>query len=159
MFPDQGPSPSTPGTEIKNARQIAFEDLDNLLKKKSQQILRYGTPLSGHLLFRHQLVHSFFKIQAKRPGEVRRKLALQVAQVHGRGEFTARWIVKWEKLWICSQTIPSRITGSNGNEIISLFEDEGFLMAVREHMEQAGDSKLSSHNIVLRCKERGRAWS
>jgi len=138
-LPAGGPGEAVIAEEMerKNLAE-AIKDLGFLLAKRTEQIKRYGGELTGHLLFRHQLVHSFFLIQKKYKGR-RRALALQVANSCGRGHHTARMIILWERSWRDNRTIPTRRAGSNGNQVKSIFEDEDILLAVREYMEKSGD--------------------
>ena len=146
-LPTRGPGEAVIAEEMRKKNLAeAIRDLGFLLSKKNEQVKRYGGELTGHLLFRHQLVYSIFLIQ-KKCKERRRALALQVAHSCGRGHHTARMIILWEKSWRENRIIPTRRVGSNGNQVRSIFEDEDVLLTVREHMEKSGDGKSLSNTI------------
>jgi len=146
-LPTGGPGEEVIAKEkkMKNLAE-AIKDLESVLAKRSEQVKRYGGELTGHLLLRHKLVHSFFLIQKKCRGG-RRALALQVANSYGRGHHTARMIVLWERSWTENRTIPARRTGSNSNRVKSIFEDEDILLTVREYMEKSGDGTVLPSTI------------
>ena len=64
-------------------------------------------------------------------------------QTPGRGQWLARQIVKWEKSWIASRTIPDGRAGGNKGNVKSWLEDEGFLLFTKEWIGQTKESKTT----------------
>ncbi|PUU74409.1 hypothetical protein B9Z19DRAFT_1133334 [Tuber borchii] len=143
----------------KKNLEEATKELGHLSTRKSEQVRRYGGELTGHLLLRYQLVHSFYLIQKKCKAGWR-AMALQVANSCGHGYHTARMIIHWERSWREKRIIPARRIGSNGNQVRSIFEDEDILLAVREYMEKSGEG-LTSRKLaeVINCYVKNRAAS
>lgn len=131
----------------RNERTDALNKLECLLRRKSDQIERFGEGgLKGHLLKRYEMVHAFLLAQKKQPDGNRKEVALSVAYAFGRGEHTARWIIRWKRVWIGSSTIPAAESyGKNRQKqwaLESLFCDERLQLAIREHISSAKDGKL-----------------
>ena len=140
--------------QLLQARAVALDDLAILLRRKTDQIAKFGVGgLKGHLLRRYEMVYSFLQAQKKRPNEPRKVVALAVAHSFGRGEHTAMWIIRWEKLWVQNEDIPASKGRSSAAykrwQLESLFCDEGLQLEIRSYLEQAKDGMAQ----VLDIKE------
>ena len=78
--------------------------------------------------------------QLKYPNMPRKKAAQNTATGWGRSKHTAANIIRWEKSWIKTRTIISSQRGKHAKSQ-SMLNDEGTSIAVREYLEEAGDSK------------------
>ena len=111
-----------------------------LLQRKKDQVTLHGKEgITGHLRKRYDLVQIFLELQKKRAKVPRRQLALQVAEVVGRGMYTARKIVQWELEFIEKGYITPSSIGRNANKVESLLEDEGVALALRNYLARAGE--------------------
>jgi hypothetical protein len=124
-------------------RAIGLQNLQTLLRRKTDQKAKFGTEgLRGHLLKRYEMVHAFLLAQKKTPDLTRRTVALNVAHCFGRGEFTARNIIKWENSWIRDGAIPQAKIGGNKHHVLeSLLNDEGLQLAIRQYAMSLKDGK------------------
>jgi hypothetical protein len=125
-------------------RKVALNDISELLRKKTARIAKFGPEgLYGHLLKRYEMVHAFLLIQQKNSSTQRQVLALQIAHAFGRGSYTTRAIVQWERSWVAQSYIPAGQHGKAGSKrrwaMESLFEDEGLHLAIREYASGVKD--------------------
>lgn len=95
---------------------------------------------STHDLDRYFQVFQFMNWQLKHPDLPRKKAALNTATGWGRGKHTAENIIRWEKSWIKTRTIVTSMRGKHAKSQ-SMLNDEGTLIAVREYIDGAGESK------------------
>lgn len=81
------------------------------------------------------MVQSFLWLQHNKhkdnPGKDRRDLACIVSQNFRRRHHTGRKIIKWERSWIASRTIPETKAGSHKYNT-SWMEDEDLIMSIKE---------------------------
>jgi hypothetical protein len=125
--------------DYREARKVGVEQLEKLLKSKKMSWLPQN-------LDRHRAVLGFMKYQlSRRPGETREEMAVSVARYHHRGVYFARKIVYWEGLFLKGEKITEGKRGCH-SKTRSWFNDEGVLLAAREWIATAGESK---HPIVL----------
>ena len=82
--------------------------------------------------------------QLRQPGLTRKEAAANAATGFGWGKHTARQISLWEQDWICSRSILHSSRGRHAKAVCML-EDEGTLTAVREYLQEAGESKFPSY--------------
>ncbi|RPB00565.1 hypothetical protein L873DRAFT_1788936 [Choiromyces venosus 120613-1] len=134
--------------KLRSQQVPALKKLATLLRRKCDQIARFGVGgLRGHLLRRYEMVHAFLHAQLKRPNDTRKSVALAVAHTFGRGEYTARWIIRWEPEWISNSTIPAAEGhGKASNKwwvLESLFCDEGLQLLIRDYVSSAKDGITS----------------
>ena len=134
-------SSSISDEQPKNCRQNAQKELEDLLRLKVIMKDKFGpNGLQGARLRRYELVRSFFWAREKSPEKSRKDVALQVANSFNRGEHTARKILIWEQQWVIKREIePTRCTASVN--AVSMLEDNGVLLAAREYISGAGESK------------------
>ncbi|KAA8907993.1 hypothetical protein FN846DRAFT_1021166 [Sphaerosporella brunnea] len=119
---------STPAISSDELKKIKREAAIKSIKKKIES--KKG--MNGQNLMRHQAVLGFLQIQrAKKLGESREHLALQVARCFGKGIYFARRIVSWEREWLEDGAIPEGKRGCY-TKTKSWFKDEGVEQAVRE---------------------------
>jgi hypothetical protein len=123
------------------SRRQARKDIEDLLRLKTKMKEKFGTERPhGATFHRYELVRSFFWAEQNSPYLSRKELALQVAHSFNRGGHTARKILIWEKQWVMNREIePHKHSSSSG--LVSLLDDEGVLLATREYISGAGDSK------------------
>ena len=128
--------------QIHDNQQVkALEDLNRLLKLVTEQEKQYGDRLSPHSNFyrRHLMVQQFLHTQLQtQSSSTRRAMALTVAQSFGRGMFTARNIVRWEKSWVSIREIPERKERDDGD---SWMYDEDVNDAIKKFVRIQGDRK------------------
>ncbi len=85
------------------------------------------------------MVQQFFQPQlTPQPSPKRQTLSFNVARAFGRGNSTARNIVRWEKEWVSSQKIPER---KKREDFDSWMYDGDLNDAMREFVRMKGDSK------------------
>lgn len=107
----QNPTTNPPRPDNKQAGKLALADLKKLLSSSA------GTRMKPQHRRRHEAVRSFLSLQhseKKTPlfQETRRKvLAGWAARCHGGGQRFAREIIKWEKSWIATRSIPESQRG------------------------------------------------
>lgn len=123
----------------------ALEDLEKLLRLKTEQIRKYGRilPPGSDFFRRHCMVKSFLYIQKQTTGKTRREMADVVATTFNRRRHTGKMIVKWERQWVKDRIIPESRAGKH-KACLSLLEDEGILCAVRDFAKTQGEGKSSS---------------
>lgn len=129
----------------KMARRLALEDLERLLKLKTEQVKKYGHVLSpqGDFYRRHLMVRSFLWMQEQKdklPKKDRRGIAGMVAASFNRRSWTGRKIVRWERHWMTNRTIPESKAGKH-RACLSWLEDEGVLCAVRDFAKTQGEGQ------------------
>jgi hypothetical protein len=102
---------------------------------------KFGTERPHGATFRrYEFVGSFLWAEQNSPYLTRKELALQVARSFNRGGHTARKILIWEKQWVMNREIePHKHSSSSG--LASLLDNEEVLLAAREYIFGAGDSK------------------
>lgn len=125
-----------------------------MLRRKSDQVLRFGAGgLKGHLLKRYEMVYAFLRSQKKSSERTRKDTALAVVNSFGRGEHTARWIIKWEREWIANSTIPAAEGYGRSSEkrwiFESLFFDEELQLLLQDYVSRAKDGKSYSTTIYI----------
>lgn len=114
-----------PATEINDEkRERAIHDLDKLLKSKD------SGGLSGPALQRHQMVLGFLNAWHLKRKQTRKRVALDVAEIYGKGTYVAEMIIRWERSWIETRTIPHDRRGHHTHLRCSL-NDEGLLCCLR----------------------------
>lgn len=94
---------------------------------------------------RHESVLSFLNLQYSQKGtpieDVRRgTLASMASKMSGKGGWFAKQIVKWEKSWIASRTIPEGKQGCKAN-LSTWLRDEGLQIFVRSWIGKERNSK------------------
>jgi hypothetical protein len=125
------------------ACHLALEDLERLLKLKTEQVKKYGHVLfpQGDFYRRHLMVRSFLWMQEQKdklPKKDRRGIAEMVAASFNRRSWTGRKIVRWERHWMKNRTIPESKAGKH-RACLSWLEDEGVLCAVRDFAKTQGE--------------------
>jgi hypothetical protein len=93
-----------------------------------------------------QVLH-FLNWQLKRPELPRKTAALNCATGFGRAKHVAERILRQERTWVQTRTISH---GNRGKHIkaICMLEDEGTMIAVREYLENSGESIVSPSLVV-----------
>lgn len=89
---------------------------------------------------RYFQVLQFMNWQLKDPDLPRKTAALKTAIGWGRGKHVAANIIRLEKSWIKTRSIALSQRGKHAKSQ-SMLNDEGTLIAVREYLEGAGESK------------------
>jgi hypothetical protein len=132
----------------RNEREAAIKSIKKKIESKK-------AGMNGQNLMRHQAVFAFLQIQrAKKLGETREHLALQVARCFGKGIYFARRIVTWEREWLEDGAIPEGRRGCY-TKTKSWFKDEGVEQAVREWLSgRSGDGTFSG--AFSRSRSHGR---
>lgn len=134
---------------LKQARQDAAIDLNNLLWLKTEQKKKYGFILSSkpNLLRRHLLVQAFFNLQAlklEKPEKFHKKrcpdVAIMVANTYGARGGTTRSIVNWENTWVKQRLIPETLAGKHKHKF-SWMDDEELIFKAQEYIKAQGDSE------------------
>ena len=82
-----------------------------------------------------QFLHTQLQTQSS---STRQTMALTVAQSFGRGMFTARNTVRWEKSWVSKRKIPKRKERNDGDLWIY---DENVNDAIKKFVKTQGDRK------------------
>ena len=122
-----------------------MSDLHRILRLKRQR------PFFQQDLERYQQVLHFMNWQLKQPCLTRKEAAVNTAIGFGKGKHVARQIPLRERDWICNRTILHSNRGRHAKAVCML-EDEGTLRAVREYLEEAGESKSHWH-ILYRQRQ------
>lgn len=123
--------------EGKGTRDTARKELVQKLKSKRAQ-------LTGQNLTRHLAVLQFMnyaeQMKEKDQRESRAAMALTVARCFNRGKTFSEKLVSWERGWIRERQIPE---GKQGcfSKSKSWFNDEGVMLAAREYLSEAGESR------------------
>jgi len=131
--PAEGPS----NVEGEKRRDLAKRDLEQKLKSKRTQMTK-----QNHT--RHIAVLQFMnyqeRIQESGHRESRVTMALNVSRCFNRGIWFAKKLVTWERNWIDERCIPD---GKQGcfSKTKSWFNDEGVMLAARDYLSGAGESK------------------
>jgi hypothetical protein len=122
-------------------RRDPQKEIEDLLRLKTKMIAKFGPDgLQGATLRRYELVQSFFWAEQQAPHLTRKEIALQVANSFNQGEHTARKILTWEKQWVTKREIEPTKHSLSAHSV-SILDDEGALLAAREYISGAGDSK------------------
>lgn len=126
----------------------AMEELKKLLNSAKSKNLNDQSKL------RHESVLMFLELQHSKHGkplEDNRRMVLAgiASRAKGKGEWFARHIVKWEKSWIASRTIPEGRIGCKGN-LNSWLKDEGLLLFVREWIGKSKDGTCDK-SMTVHC--------
>jgi hypothetical protein len=135
------PAEVPPNVEGEKRRDLAKKDLEKKLKSKRTQMTK-----QNHT--RHLAVLQFMnyqeQIQESSQRESRAVMAMNVSRCFNRGHYFAKKLVTWERSWIDKRCIPN---GKQGcfTKTKSWFNDEGVMLAAREYLSGAGESK-SSHS-------------
>lgn len=128
-----------------NSNKLGKRDLTRALKLKRRRP-------HGQGLDRYLQVLQFMNWQLKYPEITRKEAAINVAIGFGRGYHVARRILRQEKEWIKSRMIIEGVQGKHA-KVVSMLKDEGTGLAVRQYLEEAGESKRSSIlylHVILR---------
>ena len=147
--------PSLTRKEILRKQQLdALDRIGYLLRRKSDQVIRFRAGgLKGHLLKRYEMVYAFLRSQKKSSERTRKGTALAVANSFGRGEHTARWIIRWEREWIANSTIPAAEGYGRSSEkrwvLESLFFNEELQLLIRDYVSRAKDGKSYSTTMFM----------
>ena len=141
---EPGPLPVAPApaevlsnVEVEKRRDLAKRDLEQKLKSKRTQMTK-----QNHV--RHIAVLHFMnyqeRIQESGHRESRVTMALNVSRCFNRGIWFAKKLVTWERNWIDERCIPD---GKQGcfSKTKSWFNDEGVMLAARDYLSGAGESK------------------
>jgi hypothetical protein len=141
---EPGPLPAAPApVEVpsdvagEKRRDLAKKDLEQKLKSKRSQMTK-----QNHT--RHNAVLQFMNYQQRilesGQRESRAVIALNVSRCFNRGTWFAKKLVMWERCWIDERRIPD---GKQGcfTKTKSWFNDEGVMLAAREYLSGAGESK------------------
>lgn len=127
-------------SDLENKRDQAKKDLGKKLKSKGIQAV------TGQYHTRHLAVLQFMNYQERiRKGgqnESRANMALNVSHCFNRGKWFAEKLVTWERMWIEDRQIPNGKQGCFAKSK-SWFNDEGVMLAAREYLSGAGESKLT----------------
>lgn len=118
-------------------RDAARKDLERKLKSKRTQLTKQD--LSRHLAVLHFMNYQKQTLEAGR-WEPRAVAALNVSRCFNRGEYFAKKLVTWEREWIKERCIPEGKQGCFAKSK-SWFNDEGVMLAAREYLSGAGNSK------------------
>jgi hypothetical protein len=137
--------------EQKREQCSALEDLERLMKLKTEQVKKYGHPILPESDFsrRHRMVRSFLYLQNQKSRFTRKdrcEMARMVAASYNKRDDVAKKIVRWEKMWIQDRVIPESKAGKC-KACLSLLGDEGVLCAVRDFVKTQGDGKCG--NILI----------
>lgn len=119
----------------------ALKDLTRLINLVTEQEKKYKSRLSPHSNYyqRHVMVQQFVQTQLKtQPSQTRRDLSMTIARGFGRGQTTARNIVRWETSWIDERIIPER---KEKQDYFSWIDDEGLRESIRDFARRQGDRK------------------
>jgi len=145
---EEVPRGCSPPTRRPNSeeREAALADMLYLLGHKKKIKEKYGDEgLTGAFRQRHEMVLQFLRAQRRKEnfGLRRRRVALGIANSHGRGMHTARMMIQWELQWIEGREISRGQQGGGDGRIVTWFEDEGVLLAAREYIMRTGESKYT----------------
>jgi len=141
--PSERSRTTNPGTanSLAESRKDAQSEIEDLLRLKTKMTEKFGPDgLQGATRRRYELVRSFFWAEQQSPNLTRKEIALRVANSFNRGEHTARKILIWEKQWVMNREIEPTKHSSSAHSV-SILDDEGALLAAREYISGAGDSK------------------
>jgi hypothetical protein len=119
----------------------ALARLDRLIDLVTEQEAKYGFRLQykSNFFQRHLMVKQFLSIQARATEKrTRRQLAVVIAEAFGRGQRTARNIVRWERSWVAHEILPGRKTRAAPDQSI---QDEDLKIFIREFARRQGDRK------------------
>lgn len=114
---------------IEDARKESLEELKEHLRKTENK-------MRPDLKTRCRAVLAFMNLSAQQK-KPRKELALVIAQSLGRGPYFAEQLIKYEKSWVSTRTIPETQKGS-ANKARSWLEDEGVMLAARDHIAFRG---------------------
>ena len=141
---EPGPLPATPApaevpsnVEGEKRRDLAKLDLEKKLKSKRTQLTKQNQ--TSHLAVL-QFMNYQERMQESGKRESRADMALSVSRCFNRGKWFAKKLVSWERSWIDERCIPD---GKQGcfTKSKSWFNDEGVMLAAREYLSGAGESK------------------
>ena len=115
--------------------KLGVEDIRRVLKHKKRM------PKSGQDIERYFQVLQCMNWQLKYPDLPRKRAALNTATRWGRGKHAAENIIHLEKSWIKTRSIALSQRGKHAKSQ-RMLNDEGTLIAVREYLDGAGESKF-----------------
>jgi hypothetical protein len=145
---EPGPLPTAPAPAEVPSNDLAKKDLEKKLKSKRTQLTKQNKT-------RHLAVLQFMnyqeRIQKTGQQESRAVMALNVSRRYNRGKWFAKRLVTWGRNWIDERCIPEGKQGCFA-KTKSWFNDEGVMLAAREYLSGAGESKsrLSKHCFQTR---------
>ena len=144
--------------DTRESNRKAMEDIERLIRLKTEQIQKYGRVFSPGTDFyrRHCMVKNFLCLQKQHEdvsGKTRREIAETVAATFGRRQHTAKKLDKWAKEWVLKRVIPESKAGKHKARL-SWLNDEGILCAIQDFTRSQGECKccvipipeLSYHN-------------
>ena len=142
--------------------QEAFKALSKKVFPRETKIHR--RPLGLYFTWHYQ-VYLFLKLQLKQEKKAlkgpdlftgvqvplipKKELVEQIAKGGGWGRRVQERILKHEVLWVTKRKIPRPAHGRH-RKIVSLLEDADTLLAVREYILKAGDSKYILSKVEYR---------
>jgi len=98
-------------------------------------------PQSGQDIKSYFQVLQFMNWQLNYPDLPRKRATLNTATEWGRGKHAAENIIRMEKSWIKTRSIALSQRGKDAKSQ-SMLNDEGTLIAGREYLDRAGESKF-----------------
>ncbi|RPA95559.1 hypothetical protein L873DRAFT_1845881 [Choiromyces venosus 120613-1] len=136
----RGCSPPRRRRPTRIERQNAISDLTYLLNHKKKIKEKYGDRgLIGTYQLRHEMVLQFLHAQLRKENHG--------FQCHRWGMHTARMLVQWESSWVQEREIQRSQQGGGDGRLVTWFEDEGVLLAVREYIMRTGE-KVTSRSLA-----------
>ncbi len=123
----------------RNQCLAALKDMSRLLQLVTEQEKKYGDRLSPHSNFyrRHMMVQQFIQSQLRtKPSPTRQSLSLTIACAFGRGQTTARNILRWGNSWVDEKVISER---KNRDDHDSWMYDVDLNDAMRKFAKIQGD--------------------
>lgn len=85
------------------------------------------------------MVQQFLQTQLKtQPSQTHRKLSMTIARGFGRGQATARNIVRWENLWVDKRDIPEK---KERQDYFLWIDDKELKESIRDSARRQGDRK------------------
>ena len=149
--------------DTRESNRKAMEDIERLIRLKTEQIQKYGRVFSPGTDFyrRHCMVKNFLCLQKQHEdgsGKTRREIAETVAATFDRRQHTAKKLDKWAKEWVLKRVIPESKAGKHKAHL-SWLNDEGILCAIQDFTRSQGECKccviwrfLNYHIIIGKCK-------
>jgi hypothetical protein len=150
VSPTPSPAKVPSNVEGEKRRDLAKKDLEKKLKSK-------GTQMTKQNHTRHLAVLQFMnyqeRIQKSGQWESRAIMALNVSHCFNRGKWFAEKLVAWERNWMDKRHIPNGKQGCLA-KTKSWFNDEGVMLAAREYLSGAGESKSTLSEYCFQTRHR-----